>query len=183
MCPSWSDCPQELCPCPIISLQGCTRRAYCQIQQVQAHHRAPLCMALAKQSFYLLTKILLGSCPPRTWMPSFWREPTHTAWQLHIPLVAKLMAMAGPWNKEHSKWSSSLCQDPPKEVPKLTVPVEALAVCSRLRLYSLVYFFCTNGCMASTVPLNVQCEIKFPVPSQPDRKITHGSSFLFKGWL
>lgn len=64
-----------------ISLQECTRHAHCQIQRVQAQDRVPLCMALVKQPFYLLNMIFLGSCPPRTWMPSFWREPTQITQQ------------------------------------------------------------------------------------------------------
>lgn len=71
--------------------------------------RAPLCTALAKCPFYHLNKILLGSCPPRTRTPSFWREPRQPAWHLHNSPVAKVMAKTRPWKRGHKKTQDSLC--------------------------------------------------------------------------
>lgn len=121
-CPSWSDCPQELCPCPAGSLpQGTVLQEHsalvwvlhggiCSVSkpaqcgdvslQPSAYKNAPdmptarssvskhrtefPCAWPSLNSPSILgrsNKIFLGSCPPRTWMPSFWREPTQTTQQ------------------------------------------------------------------------------------------------------
>lgn len=95
----------------------------------------PLYTTLAKYPFYHLNKILLGSYPPRTWMPSFWREPRQTAWHLHSSPMAKVVAKTEPWNKGHRKLRHSLRPGPSKRSAWADCIIKAIAVSLRQTVF------------------------------------------------